>query len=47
VQLVTIAVTLPLCFFNYSRFGHFTPFIANPQALCYGNNPQLSGDFHS
>jgi hypothetical protein len=46
VQLVTLAVTLPLCLFNYSRFGHFTPLIANPQTLWYGNNPKLSGDFH-
>lgn len=46
VQAVTIAVTLPLCAFNLSRFGRFTPLIANPQTLWYGNNPKLSGDVH-
>lgn len=46
VQLLTIAVTLPLCFFNLRHYGRFTPLIANPQTLWYGNNPKLSGDFH-
>lgn len=46
VQLLTIAVTLPLCVFNLRHYGRFTPLIANPQTLWYGNNPKLSGDFH-
>lgn len=31
VQAVTIAVTLPLCAFNYSRFGRFTPLTPTPR----------------
>jgi hypothetical protein len=46
VQAVALAVTLPLCVFNWTRFGRFTPLIANAQTLWYGNNPKLSGDFH-
>lgn len=46
-QLVTLLTVLPLCFFNLSRFGRFTPLIANAEALWYGNNPKLAGDFHA
>lgn len=47
IQLLTIAVTLPLCLFNYERFGRFTPLLSNAATLWYGNNPKLSGDFHT
>ena len=47
VQSITLGVTLPLCVFNLAHFGRFTPLIANAEALWYGNNPKLSGDFHS
>ncbi len=46
-QLVTLVAVLPLCFYNLSKFGRFTPLIANAEALWYGNNPKLSGDFHA
>ena len=46
-QTVALAVTLPLCAFNLSHFGRFTPLIANAANLWYGNNPRLSGDAHS
>jgi len=47
VQALTIAVTLPLCFFNLRHHDRFTPLIANPQTLWWGNNPKLAGDFHT
>lgn len=47
VQLTVIAVTLPLCVFNYGRFGRFTPMVANAETLWFGNNPRLSGDVHN
>ena len=46
-QLLTLVAVLPLCFYNLSQFGRFTPLIANAEALWYGNNPKLSGDFHA
>ena len=47
VQGVALVVCVPLASFNLSHFGRFTPLIANAATLWYGNNPSLSGDFHS
>jgi hypothetical protein len=47
VQVVALALTLPLCFLNLRHFGRFTPFNSNKFALWTGNNPTMRGDFHN
>ena len=47
VQGVALIAILPLAFLNQHHFGRFSPVIANSAQLWWGNNPRLSGDFHS
>jgi dolichyl-phosphate-mannose-protein mannosyltransferase len=47
VQAIAVATMLPLGMLNQRHFGAFSLVIANSAALWYGNNPRLSGDFHS
>ena len=47
VQAIALATMLPLGFMNQQHFGRFTLVIANSAQLWWGNNPRLSGDFHS
>jgi 4-amino-4-deoxy-L-arabinose transferase-like glycosyltransferase len=47
VQGIAVIAILPLCFLNQHYFGRFSPVIANSAQLWWGNNPRLSGDFHT
>jgi hypothetical protein len=47
VQGITLVVILPLCLLNQHYFDRFSPVIANSAQLWWGNNPRLSGDFHT
>jgi hypothetical protein len=47
VQGVALIAILPVCFLNQRHFDRFSPVIANSAQLWWGNNPKLSGDFHS
>jgi hypothetical protein len=47
VQGIALIAIVPLCLLNQHHFGRFSPVIANSAQLWWGNNPRLSGDFHS
>ena len=47
VQGIALLAVVPLCLLNQHYFGRFSPVIANSAALWWGNNPRLSGDFHT